>query len=184
MARRKFAPTHTLTGTPRYVPAGDSAWRSDLPGFSDEAAKTHAFWRYWRCETRFDLDDPELAPFLDLAALPEIWTLRPLNIRQMQQVNALQRRDLFEEAAAFAFARGVIGLENAAGDAGAKVAKAVAVTGSKRDHEAILDALNDYSHDVLDDVGNAIIRLSRDLSPVEKKASGSPPGGGSQSQGT
>lgn len=181
MARRRFAPTHTLTGTPRYVPAQDTAWREDkIPSLAKQ--RDHAYWRYARGETRYDLDDPELVECLDLEANPEIWTLRPLTIKQIQRVSFLQRRDLLEDANEYAFLRGVVSTENLVGEPGTKLAKLFEA--KKRDYEAIVEAVGAYALETIDDVGNAVIRLSQDLSPVEKKASGSPPGDSSPSQGT
>lgn len=186
MARQRFAPTFSLVGTPRYVPAGDSAWRQNLlPDADDEknpAWREHPFWQYLLGNTRFDLEDSALAEFIDLDARPETWTLKPLKLKDRSHVRFLLRRDLQEDANAYAFARCVVSAENLEGEPGKALAELLAA--KKRDHEAIVDAAHAYAVNVIDDVGNAIITLSGDLAPREKKASDSPPGGGSPSPGT
>lgn len=180
MARQRFAPTHSLTGTPRYVPAGDSSWRSKLIPNGDDLE--HPYWLYMLGQTRFDLDDPALVELIDLDAKPETWTLRALKMKDRHHVRFLVRRDLWEEACAYAFVRGVVSAENLEGEAGQKLAKLF--EGKKRDHDAIIEAAGDYAGNAIEEVGNAIINLSADLAPREKKASASQPGSSSPSPET
>jgi hypothetical protein len=183
MARRRFAPTHTLTGTPRYVPVSDSAWREDqIPNADAPGALDHPYWQYVLGNTRFNLDDPGVLECIDLEKKPETWTLRPLTIKQRQRVSFLSRQNLLEDAATYAFLHGVVTVDNLEGADGKKIAEMLAA--KKRDHDGLVEAIGDYAAEILGVVGDAVITLSRDMKPQEKKASDSPPGSGSPSPET
>lgn len=181
MARKRFAPSHTLTGTREYVSIDDSAWKlDDVPPISASAASDHAFWRYWRGETRFDLHDPDLAPFIDLEAGPETWELRQLKLDERQVVDRFRRRDEVERANYFAFLRCVVTVRNATGPEGERLRKALEA--EERDEKEIIAAVEAYALDVPNDIGGAAIRASQDLTRLEKKPSASPPGDESRSR--
>lgn len=185
MARRRFAPKHTLTGPALFVPQSDGAWiESEIPDPDSEKNPEwmdHAFWQYITGKTRFNLDDPDLQACIDRDSA-EVWEIEPLGLRHRKKVMWMQRRDEHEEVSEFAFLRGVVTVTGATGETGEALRQALEE--KPRDHAKVLAAVEAYSMDAVEEVGNAVTRLSQDLTPQEKKHSASPPGGGSQSQGT
>src|SRR5688500_3135851 len=88
--RRRLAPSHDICARMRYVPMDDSAWRWDLidqetAGLGDKKYD-HPFWCYYNGSTRFDLDDPAIAPYIDKEARPETWRFRRLPIAERESV--------------------------------------------------------------------------------------------------
>lgn len=182
--RRQFAPSHDLVARMVFVPPRDSAWRNDvidrecaeMSNGAPEGERAaiymnpetgHPFWRYWGGHTRFDLDAPELQPYLDRALMPELWHFRRLTLAERGHCRMLERNGMLEASREHAFACGVVSVDNATGETGA--ALVAALTG-KRDHDAILKAGENYSANAVQEVGAACLRGSQDLTPLEKKA--------------
>ena len=186
MARKKFAPSHSITGPMLFIPAGDGAWLDeqidaethDDKGKALPAQDEHPFWRYFHGETRYDLDAEGIREYLDPEKDPETWQIKALSMKQRHRVDALLRVGDVEGAQLFAFLRGcedlIAGASNPAGEALAKALRA-----KKRKDENVVAAVEAYAFDVVNDVGSAIIRVSKDLTPQEKKLSGSSDGAGS-----
>lgn len=182
--RRRFAPSHDLVARMVFVPPSDSAWRNDLidsecaemskdvPAEARASVYMHAdtghpFWRYFLGLTRFDLDAPELQPYLDRSKMPEMWHFRRLTLAERGHCAQLERADAKESARQYAFACAVTSVDGIVGEAGQ--ALLAAITG-RRDHDAILKAAESYSATSVQEVGAACIRGSQDLTPLEKKA--------------
>jgi hypothetical protein len=178
--RKLRAPSHDLCARMRYVPAEDSAWRTELIesecselGVEKYGENGHPFWRYYGGWTRFDLDDPTLAPYLDRDAQPETWKFRRMSLEERGQVAYLLKQGREDEAWRHAFSHGVSGLEHAAGPEGIKLASLLQPgERTEKQRQAILKAAEDYSASAVAEVGAACYRGSQDLTPSEKKASG------------
>ncbi len=176
--RKILAPSHDICARMRYVPADDSAWRTELIDAECaelenryDAEKGHPYWRYFSGSTRFDLDDPALAPYLDREAQAETWRFRRLSIPERDQVTYLVRHSREEEAWRTAFCLGVIGLDNPCGPEGLRLA-ALLQPGERTEKQraAILKAAEDYAASAVVEVGAACYRGSQDLTSSEKKA--------------
>lgn len=209
MARKKRAPTHDLTAPMRFVPASDGAWCDDLIDREIEQMRTaaeaecqaaaaraeqegepppelydenrlHIWQRYQMGDTRFNLDDPDLEPYLNRDKSPEIWTIRRLSFDQRSVCSRLSARGEEEQANWIAFMAGVLALEGVEDDpAGKALAKAIADLPNRRTskHERkIKDAIADYAMGVVNDIGVAIRTGSMDLQAAEGKPFASPPG--------
>jgi hypothetical protein len=176
--RRKFAPTHSICAAMRYIPTDDGAWRRELidaevlkENLKDGDLSQHPYWRYYRGETRFDLSDPALQPYLDPGVTPEVWRFRRLATPVREHVGYLLAHGRAEEAWRYVFERDVIGLEGAVGDAGAKLAALINKEDrSEETRSAIVAAAEDYAADAMSEIGGACYRGSRDLTVAEKKA--------------
>lgn len=140
----------------------------------------HPFWAYFYGRTRYWIDDPELAPYLDQEARPEMWRIRRLSFEQRRHVEWLQRRDQREEAYWYAFWNGVVALEGVEGDeAGEALAKAIAGLPKVRQNkhlDGLKEAVAGYAIGVVADVGAAVISASADLTEAEGKPFASPRG--------
>lgn len=144
-----------------------------------DPADHHPFWAYFSGRTRYDLDDPELQPYLRRDLKPEIWRLRRLSFEQREHVAYLLRKDQVEAAYFYAFLHGVLALEGVEDDAGLALAKAIAELPAKRLHrheDGLKAAIADYAMSVVQDVGAAVVQASADLTEAEGKPSASPRG--------
>jgi hypothetical protein len=178
--RRRFAPTHDILARMRYVPEDDSAWRRDLikkecseiPEYLDPE-KGHVYWRYFAGMTRYDLDDPQLAPYLDLDAKPETWRFKRLSREIRDDVAFLIRQGRSEPGWALAFSHGVVGLDNPGDENGHALAALLSASAKERTEAQrleILKAAEDYAAGTIYEVGAACFRGSQDLTSPEKKA--------------
>lgn len=89
------APQHSATAPIRFIPRTDPAWQlDDFPAEVDELgerAAEHPIGRYFRGESRFDLDAPGFAAgeirsaraYLKADSKPTIWQLRRLRIGEL-----------------------------------------------------------------------------------------------------
>lgn len=176
--RQRFAPTHSICAAMRYVPQHDSSWRRELiddevlkENLKDGELSQHPYWRYYRGETRFDLTDPALQPYIDPSVTPEVWRFRRLTLQTREQIGYLLGQGRLDEAWRYAFERDVVGLEGAVGDAGTKLASLISKEDRSDDNRAaIISAAEDYAADAVSEVGGACYRGSRDLTAAEKKA--------------
>lgn len=172
--RKRLAPSHDLCARMRFVPADDSSWRWDLidKECSDlgEQRYEHVFWRYYNGTTRFDLDDPEIQPYIDREAKPETWKFKRLSLPEREQVNHLVRQGREDEAWRHAYLSGVTGLEHPCSAEGEKLSSLLAAPErTEKARAAILKATEDYAATAVTEVGSACYRGSQDLTPIEKK---------------
>jgi hypothetical protein len=178
--RRRFAPTHDILARMRYVPEDDSAWKRDL---IDKECATHSeqfdhdtghiYWRYFAGVTRYDLDDPQLAPYIDFDAKPETWRFKRLPREIRDDITFMIRQGRTEPAWAMAFAHATTGLDNPGNPLGEHLAALLAASPKERTDEQrreILKAAEDYSAGAIYEVGAAAFRGSQDLTRQEKKA--------------
>jgi hypothetical protein len=173
--RRRLAPSHDLCARMRYVPADDSAWRWDLidaecAELGEKKQYDHPYWVYFAGASRFDLDDPSIAPYIDKAALPEAWRFRRLTIQEREHCEWLSSQGRKAAANRHAFLCAVIGLENPSTAEGERLAKLLEPGDrSEKQKDAIVTAVENYASSAFEEVGSACIRGSQDLTPVEKK---------------
>ena len=177
--RKRYAPTHDLLARMRYVPEDDTAWRHELVDSECAAIRDkydpetgHPFWLYFTGQSRFDLEDPAIAPYLDMSASPEIWRFRRLPREERNHIAYLVRANRLEEAWSHAFAHGVVGLDNPGNETGHKLAALLAQSASERtdrQRKEILRVAEDYAAALIPEVGAACFRGSQDLTALEKK---------------
>lgn len=185
MARRVFAPSHSLLAESRYIPPSDSAWdhdriRAELKALrkawdgkgrdpADPDPLTgeggHTWVRYDAGFTRFDLQAEGISEYLDKTKRPESWLLRRLTREERIKVGRS------EDPNRAAYLLGCVGVEN--GDP--ELAKLLEA--DSRDLDAVVRATEEIANSIFDQVGMAVLNASADLMPQEKKASGAHPGG-------
>lgn len=171
--RKTRAPKHTLAHPMEFIPAGDSAWSQDIPG---DATSDHPFWRYWRGETRFDLQDDDVTALLDADADPEVWRLRVLDYADRMTCQRLLGRGEPLAAYEHAFLRGVVGVTGASAELAEALEEKTPTKRQGKHIKAIKEAVERYAFDAVQDIGAAVIRSSGDLTVAEGKPSASPPG--------
>lgn len=199
MARQKFAPTHDLCARMRYVPSSDSAWRHDKvdrevaelrraaiaelgedpPASSVAEAQAspydaehgHPFWRYFSGATRYDLDDPQLQPYLDRGASPETWSFRRLTLDERDRVAYYDRQGKPETGWAYCYAHAVTELANPGSSEGEKLAEYITrlpKTGRSAEQvDELLRLTENYAATIVTDVGVAIYKGAQDLTRAE-----------------
>lgn len=210
MARRT-APQHDITKEGIYVPGSDLAWdkaRIDaevaelrdgmkpeqvygkkittwppVPAGEGDPGAEHAFWRYIRGATRYDLEAEGVGEYLDASKAPEMWRLRRLSGADRARVLRLMRTGAMHEGWQVAFLAGVAGLDGAVGDEGKELARlleARAATGTRKgrkvtDEEIFaaadaFDAVADLgAGDTVADVAGAVLSYCSPLTEEEKK---------------
>jgi hypothetical protein len=184
--RRRFAPSHDLVARMVFVPSDDTAWRTDLidaecgemskdaTDYSSRAAiymhpeTGHPFWRYQRGETRYDIDAADLQPYIDRSKTPETWRFRRLTLAERGHCRTLERAGSLDASREYAFGCAVTSVDGAFGPMGEALVAALAKM--PRDSDAILKAAENYSASSVQEVGQACIWGSQDLTPLEKKA--------------
>lgn len=150
-----------------------------VEGETFDPSDRHPFWAYFSGRSRYDLDDPELQPYLRRDLEPEIWRLRRLSFEEREHVQYLLRKDQLEAAYFYAFLHGVLALGGVQDDAGTALAKAIADLPPKRLHRhegGLREAIAGYAMGVVGDVGSAVVQASMDLTVAEGKPSASPRG--------
>lgn len=167
------APQHSATAPIRFIPRTDPAWQLDeFPAEVDELgerAGEHPVGRYFRGESRFDLDAPGFAAgevktarqYLKADARPTTWLLRRLRIGELARC-----RDIGgHQGALQAFQLALTGVENP--PAGVDVPHAgLARQLSEKQADAIADAIGAR---VAFEIGEAAMLASEAPTSAEKK---------------
>lgn len=184
MARTAFAPTHRLGAPIKYVPAGDDAWDHDVmakawePGREHDGHSLDPLYHYLLGDTRFDLGATELRELIEATKCldtkaAEVWTLRALPPEQRIAVDDLLRSGRSVDAKVSAFVHGVMRLEGASnpeGEALATVIEGLPTKRARAEQTSLLEAVCKYAYQIIDEIGQAVIIASRDLSEAEKKS--------------
>lgn len=166
-------PQHSATAPIRFIPRTDPAWQlDDFPTEVDELgdrASEHPIGRYFRGESRFDLDAPGFAggevrsarKYLKTDPAPTIWLLRRLRIGELAKC-----RDMGGHTGALqAFQLALIGVENA--PPGVEVpAAGLARQLTEKQADAIADVIGAR---VAFEIGEAAMLASEAPTSAEKK---------------
>lgn len=154
----------------------------DSPAYRGNEA--HVVRRYWSGATRFDLEAEGVRDYLDLNKRPEQWIIRPLTLRELAAAQVMTSAGSWDAAATSAFLSACIGLEGVTGGREQQLAALLRARGEGYAHggtrptdDAVLEATQAIAYEIPSEVGNAILRLSQDLSDDEKKRSAGPHGG-------